>query len=80
MTGVGGAAAFGPPLRLESLETRTRVGPKRIVIRCEFHFWQAETLVYFGDQTAMFLKDPSLGGDGGARGEAKEPILVARGT
>ena len=54
-------ALLGPPLRLESRETRTRVGPKRIVIRCEFHFWQADTLVYVGDQTAMFLKDSSLG-------------------
>jgi hypothetical protein len=48
-------------LQLESRETRTRVGPKRIVMRCELRFWQEETLVYFGDQTAMFLKDPTLG-------------------
>jgi 3-hydroxymyristoyl/3-hydroxydecanoyl-(acyl carrier protein) dehydratase len=54
-------ARLGPPLQLESRETRTRVGPKRIVMRCELRFWQEETLVYFGDQTAMFLKDPTLG-------------------
>jgi len=54
-------ALLGPPLRLESRETRSRVGPKRIVIRCEFHFWQEEKLVYLGDQTAMFVRYPSLG-------------------
>jgi hypothetical protein len=54
-------ARLGPPLWLESREIRTRVGPKRIVMRCELRFWQEEKLVYFGDQTAMFLKDASLG-------------------
>ncbi len=54
-------ARLGPPLRLESRETRIRVGPKRIVMRCEFHFWQEETLVYRGDQTAMFVRYPNLG-------------------
>ena len=54
-------ALLGPPLRLESRETRNRVGPKRIVVRFEFHFWQEETLVYLGDQTAMFVRYPTLG-------------------
>jgi hypothetical protein len=54
-------ARLGPPLRLESRETRTRVGTKRIVVRFAFHFWQEETLVYVGDQTAMFVRYPSLG-------------------
>lgn len=50
-------AAIGPPLRLESKETRTRIGAERLVIRYEFHFWQDEDrLVYYGDQTAMFFK------------------------
>lgn len=49
-------ALIGPPLRLESNETRTRVGPKRVVIRYEFHFWQGDALVYHGDQSAMFVK------------------------
>jgi hypothetical protein len=55
-------ARVGPPLRLESRETRSRVGEKRIVIRYEFHFWQEqgpgekEALVYYGDQTAMFFR------------------------
>jgi len=54
-------ARLGPPLRLESRETRTRVGTKRVVVRFAFHFWQEETLVYVGDQTAMFVRYPSLG-------------------
>jgi hypothetical protein len=49
-------AHLGPPLRLESQETRTRVGSRRVVLRFEFHFWQGESLVYFGDQTAMFIR------------------------
>ena len=53
-------AAIGPPLRLMSAETRTRVGKQRVVIRYAFHFWQGDTLVYYGDQTAMFFKDKSL--------------------
>jgi hypothetical protein len=53
-------AHIGPPLRLESKELRTRVGPRRIVMRMEFHFWQEDTLVYYGEQSAMFLKDTAL--------------------
>ncbi len=49
-------ASIGPPLRLESRETRTRVGPKRVVMRYNFHFWQEEKLIYYGDQSAMFFK------------------------
>ena len=54
-------ALLGPPLRLESRETRTRVGSKRVVIRYAFHFRQGESLVYVGDQTAMFVRYPYLG-------------------
>jgi hypothetical protein len=50
-------ARLGPPLRLESRETRARVGARRVVLRYQFHFWQEESLVYVGDQTAMFFKD-----------------------
>ena len=53
-------ATIGPPLRLESQETRTRVGPARVVIRYAFDFWQEEELVYRGDQTAMFFKGKIL--------------------
>ena len=53
-------AQIGPPLRLESKELRTRVGPKRIVMKMEFHFWQEDALVYYGEQSAMFLKDTAL--------------------
>ena len=56
-------ARIGPPLRLESRETRARAGSRRVVLRYEFRFWQEETLVYQGDQTAMFLKDQRLGTD-----------------
>ena len=47
----------GPDLRLTSRETRTRVGPIRVVLRFEFRFWQDGQLAYFGDQSAMFVKD-----------------------
>ena len=53
-------ARIGPPLELESRETRTRAGAQRVVIRFEFHFRQEGELVYFGDQTAMFMKQPEL--------------------
>ncbi|HVN64652.1 MAG TPA: hypothetical protein VMT58_08430 [Candidatus Binataceae bacterium] len=46
----------GPPLRLHSKETKTRTGSKRVVMRYEFRFWQEEKLVYFGDQSAIFVK------------------------
>jgi hypothetical protein len=28
-----------------------------VVLRFEFRFWQDEALVYFGDQSAMFVQD-----------------------
>jgi hypothetical protein len=53
-------AAIGPPLALESRETRTRVGSRRVVLRYEFHFRQEGRLVYYGDQSAMFFRDKVL--------------------
>ncbi len=53
-------ARIGPPLELHSRETRTRVGPKRVVLRYDFTFRQEGETVYTGDQTAMFLLDPAL--------------------
>jgi hypothetical protein len=53
-------ARIGPPLRLESRETKTRAGARRVVLRYEFRFWQDEELVYLGDQSAMFVKDRAL--------------------
>lgn len=50
----------GPPLRLTSRETRLRVGPKRIVIRYTFEFFQEDQKVYVGDQSAIFVKDKPL--------------------
>lgn len=50
-------ALIGPPLEMVSRETRTRAGTRRLVIRYEFEFRQRGTLVYYGDQSAMFFKD-----------------------
>jgi len=50
-------ATLGPDLRLESQETRVREGARRVVLRFEFHFWQEERLIYFGEQSAMFFKE-----------------------
>ena len=54
-------ARRGPELRMQSRETRSRAGAERVLIRYEFHFRQEERLVYFGDQTAMFVKGRGLG-------------------
>jgi hypothetical protein len=51
-------ALIGPPLRLESRESRARRGARRVVLRFEFRFWQDDALVYAGDQTAMFIRGP----------------------
>ena len=52
---------IGPPLRMVSQETRSRDGSRRVVLRLEFRFWQEDALVYFGDQTAMFIRAPDPG-------------------
>ena len=52
-------ADIGPPLLLRSRETRSRVGAERMVIRFEFEFSQDGREIYFGDQSAMFLKGTS---------------------
>lgn len=49
-------ALVGPPLELRSRETASRVGPRRVIARFEFDFRQDGKPVYYGDQTAMFLK------------------------
>jgi hypothetical protein len=41
---------------MHSRETRARAGSRRVVIRYEFRFSQEDRLVYFGDQSAMFVK------------------------
>jgi len=53
-------ARIGPDLRLESRETRSRIGEKRVVLRYDFHFWQNDDLVYVGDQSAMFIRGQPL--------------------
>jgi hypothetical protein len=45
---------------MHSRETRSRAGPRRVVIRYEFRFSQEDRLVYFGDQSAMFVKGLGL--------------------
>jgi hypothetical protein len=59
---------IGPPLHLQSKETRVHVGAKRLVLRYEFRFRQEGTLAYFGDQSAMFVKGRTLGVDDPAGG------------
>ncbi len=54
---------LGPPLDLESIETRERLQPERQVVRYEFRFTQGGALCYFGDQTATWLRGRELGGD-----------------
>jgi hypothetical protein len=49
----------GAELRLTSRELRSRVGPRRIVLRLTFEFFQSGARVYFGEQSAMFLRAPS---------------------
>ncbi|MAG31414.1 MAG: hypothetical protein CL908_11070 [Deltaproteobacteria bacterium] len=53
-------AIIGPPIELSSRETRTRVGPARVLIRFAFDFRQRGELVYVGDQSAIFVKNKAL--------------------
>lgn len=53
-------ARIGPPLRLTSREPRTRASDKRVVMRLELEFWQEDSLVYRGDQSAMFFRERFL--------------------
>lgn len=53
-------AQIGPPIVLESRETRTRVGPRRIMLRYDFRFLQSGEVVYRGDQSAMFVNGRAL--------------------
>jgi hypothetical protein len=54
---------LGPPLELESVETRARLGADRHVVRYEFRFTQDGALCYFGDQTATWLRGRSFDGE-----------------
>lgn len=54
-------AHLGPELTLVSEETKTRVGARRVVLRFAFEFSQGGRVVYRGDQTAMFVRDPDFG-------------------
>ena len=46
----------GEPIEIECRATQTRRREKSIVTRYDLHFFQAGTLVYEGDQTAMWIK------------------------
>jgi hypothetical protein len=49
-------ATPGTPLVLAAWTTRTRKGEANIMARYTFEFRQGETLVYEGDQTAMWMR------------------------
>jgi len=46
----------GEPLRLECQATQLRKTPKMVLARYAFRFLQKETLVYEGDQTALWTR------------------------
>lgn len=46
----------GVPIEIECEATKVRRGAKRIVARYAMRFYQGSSLVYVGDQTAMWLK------------------------
>ena len=46
----------GEPMLLDCRATRIRKGAERALARYEFRFTQAGTLVYEGEQTAMWMK------------------------
>ncbi|HIF95727.1 MAG TPA: hypothetical protein EYQ54_01645 [Myxococcales bacterium] len=53
-------ARIGPVVELNSQETKTRIGPSRVVIRFTFEFFQDGNPVYVGDQSAMFVKNKAI--------------------
>jgi 3-hydroxymyristoyl/3-hydroxydecanoyl-(acyl carrier protein) dehydratase len=46
----------GDPMRLTCLPLQLRRGDKSVLARYEFKFYQNDTLIYEGDQTAMFTR------------------------
>lgn len=52
---------LGPPLELESVETKARTSMGRQVVRYEFRFTQEGKLCYYGDQTATWLRGYDFG-------------------
>lgn len=49
-------AKMGPPLDLECRATKVRQSPARVFARYDFRFTQGDTLIYRGDQAAMFMR------------------------
>lgn len=58
----------GEPLHLECTATRLRRGARRVVARYALRFTQGDTLVYEGDQTAMWMRVDEAPGSGDAAG------------
>ena len=46
----------GIPIEIECKASKVRKGNKRTLARYDIRLYQGETLVYVGDQTAMWLK------------------------
>jgi 3-hydroxymyristoyl/3-hydroxydecanoyl-(acyl carrier protein) dehydratase len=55
----------GDPLVIECRATQTRRGSKQILARYDLRFTQNDTLVYEGDQTALWMKVEGRDADGG---------------
>ncbi len=49
-------AELGKPIVIECVATQVRRGPAKILARYQFVFRQGETVVYEGDQTALWLR------------------------
>lgn len=54
-------ASPGTPLMLECTATKLRRTETKVLARYDLRFHQGETLVYEGDQTALWLKVPAEG-------------------
>ena len=49
-------AKMGPPLDLELRATKVRKRETQVFARYEFRFTQEDTLIYSGDQAAMWMR------------------------
>src|SRR4029079_14036775 len=54
-------ATVGPPLEIVCAAKQVRRGASRFLVRYDFRFTQNGTLVYEGDQTAMFMRMAAAG-------------------
>ena len=63
----------GEPLILECTATKMRRTPKSILARYDLRFLQGDTLIYEGDQTAMWLKIEDAALEGNRKPETGNP-------